>query len=215
MSVATISRESSAAPQTGRAARLATRSGAVQGGRPRAWRRATCRAISPSCRRRWRATSCASASSTRSPARCSRPPRRATRGCRSLGDDLDIRTDLPRYRVFRTASWSTSRPTSRGHWRDDLVDVRARLLVLVRGGAARGRHRAAPHHLQRHRADVPHLDRDARPAGPFHGPMVVSMRPHEAGGRHPRHPDHHALSRRARRAGAYRQAGADRHHRPR
>ena len=33
----------------------------------------------------------------------------------------------------------------------------------------------------------------------------------EAGRRHPRHPDHDALSGRARRAGAYRQAGADRH----
>ena len=39
----------------------------------------------------------------------------------ALAEDLDIRTDIPRYRVCGTASWSTSRPTCATCWRDDLV----------------------------------------------------------------------------------------------
>jgi len=40
----------------------------------------------------------------------------------SLGIDLDIRTDLPRYRVWRDGEWWRSRPISwRIGRRDDLV----------------------------------------------------------------------------------------------
>ena len=84
---------------------------------------------------------------------------------------------LPLPRVRATANWSTSRPTSRKHWRDDLVSLRARLLVFVRGRADAGRHRAAPHHqrLRPCRCIAPRSR--PRAAGPFHGPLVVSMRP--------------------------------------
>ena len=54
--------------------------------------------------------------------------------------------------------------------------LRARLLVFVRGGADGGRSADPPHRAQGARADVPHQHR-LRPAGPFAGPMVVSMRP--------------------------------------
>ena len=131
----------------------------------------------------------------------------------TLAEDLDIRTDLPRYRVFpqRRADRRADRhprPLARRSRR-----LRARLLVLVRGGAGRGRHRAAPHHLQRHRADVSHLDRH-RARRPVPRPDGRVDAADEAGRRDPRHPDHHALPGGARRAGAYRQARADRHRRP-
>ena len=64
----------------------------------------------------------------------------------SLGDDLDIRTDVPRYRVFeqrRTDRRAARHPQALARRPRHL---RARLLVLVRGCADPGRHRTAPHH---------------------------------------------------------------------
>src|SRR5204862_1142177 len=40
----------------------------------------------------------------------------------SLGADLDIRTDLPRYRIWRDGAVAEEQPDIRDHWRDDLVD---------------------------------------------------------------------------------------------
>src|ERR1700736_4298473 len=39
----------------------------------------------------------------------------------TLGDDLDIRTDLPRYRVFVRGEVVDEPSDVRAHWRDDLV----------------------------------------------------------------------------------------------
>jgi uncharacterized protein YcsI (UPF0317 family) len=38
-----------------------------------------------------------------------------------LGEDLDIRTDVPRYRVFIDGALSAEVESLEGHWRDDLV----------------------------------------------------------------------------------------------
>ena len=54
--------------------------------------------------------------------------------------------------------------------------LRARMLVFVRGSADGGRPADPPHRAQGAGADVPHQYR-LRSAGPFAGPMVVSMRP--------------------------------------
>ena len=129
----------------------------------------------------------------------------------SLADDLDIRTDLPRYRVLRNGELVDEPTDIREHWRDDLVTFVLGCSFSFEEALLEDGIELRHITCNCHRADVPHHRSRRRPAGPFHGPMVVSMRPHEAGGRHPRHPDHHALSRRARRAGAYRQARADRH----
>ena len=109
--------------------------------------------------RRWRTISCASPRPTRSRARCSPSRNRAIRACRPWASDLDIRTDLPRYRVWRNGEL-VEEPT-------DIApclarrpgQLRDRLLVLVRGGADRGRHRGPPHRLRLQRADVPHQHR--------------------------------------------------------
>ena len=133
--------------------------------RPPGWRRATCRAISPSCRTRSPPTSCGSASSTRSPARCWRRARPAIRACRRSASDLDIRTDLCRYKVFRNGELIDEPTDIDQALARRSGDLRARLLVFVRGCADAGRHRAAPHHQRLDGADVSHLDPDRRRRG--------------------------------------------------
>src|SRR5262249_36899639 len=94
----------------------------------------------------------------------------------TLADDLDIRTDLPRYRVFRNGELIDEPADIRGHWRDDLV---AFVLgcsfsfeeALIEGGIEL---RPIPMNVPvpMYRPSIATM-----PAGPFHGPMVVSMRP--------------------------------------
>ena len=50
-----------------------------------------------------------------------------------LGEDLDIRTDLPRYRVWRNGELVAEPEDVREFWRDDLVSFVIGLLVLIRG----------------------------------------------------------------------------------
>ena len=96
----------------------------------------------------------------------------------SLGEDLDIRTDVPRYRVFRNGELVDEPTDVRALLARRSGQLRARLLVFVRGGADRGRHRAAPHHAAARAVPMYRtIDRRPTPAGPFHGPLVVSMRP--------------------------------------
>jgi uncharacterized protein YcsI (UPF0317 family) len=94
----------------------------------------------------------------------------------TLGEDLDIRTDLPRYRVFRRGELIDEPTDIRGHWRDDLV---AFVLgcsfsfeeALVEDGIEL-RHMSCGATVPMYRTSIA-----TAPAGPFHGPMVVSMRP--------------------------------------
>ena len=209
MATATLRRERHerrGVPQTGLAARLAIRRN-EHSGPTRAWRRASCRPISPSCRKRWPRIFCASASSIQSRVRWSASRRRAIGALPALGR-------RPRYphRPAALSGLARRRARRRADRPHALVarrsrHLRHRLLVLVRAGVDRRRHRAAPHDLQLHRADVPHLDRNdaggsvPRAAGRFDAAD-------EAGRRHPRRADHDAISFGARRAGASRQAGS-------
>src|ERR1700704_4335717 len=94
----------------------------------------------------------------------------------TLADDLDIRTDLSRYRVFRRGEVIDEPTDIRVHWRDDLV---AFVLgcsfsfeeALVDGGIEL-RHMTCNATVPMYRTSIA-----TTPAGPFHGPMVVSMRP--------------------------------------
>ena len=143
--------------------------------RPPGSRRATCRAISPSCRRRSPPISCASASSTRSPARCSRRGARRS-GLPTLGDDLDIRTDLPRYKVFRNGELIDEPTDIARIWRDDLVIFALGCSfsfedALMQDGIEL-RHITNGSTVPMYRTSIA-----TTPAGPFHGPLVVSMRP--------------------------------------
>lgn len=93
----------------------------------------------------------------------------------ALGADLDVRTDVPRYRVFRDGNHVDTVHDVAAFWRDDLVahvigcsfsfeDALARAGIPVR-------------HVEAGR-NVPMYvtDRETHPSGPFRAPLVVSMR---------------------------------------
>ncbi|HEY0328561.1 MAG TPA: putative hydro-lyase [Rhodopseudomonas sp.] len=94
----------------------------------------------------------------------------------SLGLDLDIRTDLPRYRVWRDGEMVDEPTDIMAHWRDDLV-------AFVIGCSF-----SFEEALMADELPIRHIELGVRvpmyrtnigcaPAGPFAGPMVVSMRP--------------------------------------
>ena len=94
----------------------------------------------------------------------------------TLGDELDIRTDLPRYRVYRDGAPAGERTDILDLWRDDFVTFVIGCSftferALIAGGIPM-RHVAEGRNVAMYRTTVPTL-----PAGPFGGPLVVSMRP--------------------------------------
>ena len=97
-------------------------------------------------------------------------------GIAALGEDLDLRTDVPRYRVYRDGALEREVDDLRTLWRDDLV---AFVLgcsfsfeqALLDDGIPL-RHVAQGRNVAMYRTNVPTV-----PAGPFRGPLVVSMRP--------------------------------------
>lgn len=93
-----------------------------------------------------------------------------------LAADLDIRTDVPRYRVFRNGECVDEPYDISKYWRDDLV---AFVLgcsfsfeaALLEAGVPL-RHVAEGKGVAMWRTSI-----QCTPAGPFKGPLVVSMRP--------------------------------------
>jgi uncharacterized protein YcsI (UPF0317 family) len=94
----------------------------------------------------------------------------------SLGLDLDIRTDVPRYRVWKDGELVEEPTDIKAWWRDDLV-------AFVLGCSF-----SFEEALMADDLPIRHIERDVRvpmyrtniacaPSGPFNGPMVVSMRP--------------------------------------
>ena len=94
----------------------------------------------------------------------------------SLGEDLDIRTDLPRYRVFRDGQVVDEPIDILAYWRDDLVSFVLGCSFsfeqpLMEDGI-RLRHVERGENVAMYKTNI-----DTAPAGPFCGKMVVSMRP--------------------------------------
>src|SRR6516225_10840643 len=93
-----------------------------------------------------------------------------------LGEDLDIRTDLPRYRVWRRGEL-VEEPFDLFHvWRDDLVSFALGCSfsfeqALLEDGVEL-RHLTCGSNVPMYRTNIP-----CASAGPFTGPLVVSMRP--------------------------------------
>ena len=93
-----------------------------------------------------------------------------------LGADIDIRSDVPCYRVFRNGELVDELTDIRSLWRKDLV---AFVLgcsfsfesALLEDGLTL-KHVARGQNVPMYRTSVQTI-----PAGPFHGPLVVSMRP--------------------------------------
>jgi uncharacterized protein YcsI (UPF0317 family) len=93
-----------------------------------------------------------------------------------LGEGIDIRTDVPRYRVFEHGRCVDEPTDVVRWWREDLVTFVLGCSLsfeqaLVEAGL-RLQHAERGTAVPMFRTDVP-----TRPAGRFHGPLVVSMRP--------------------------------------
>ena len=95
---------------------------------------------------------------------------------RLLARQSDIRTDLPRYRVYRDGRLAAEVDEITEHWHDGLT-------AFLTGCSFTFERRLADagigiRHIERG-CNVPMYQTDiaCRPAGPFKGPMVVSMRP--------------------------------------
>lgn len=93
----------------------------------------------------------------------------------ALGADLDIRTDVPGYRVFRGGAPFERAPHLREVWRKDLVAFVIGCSFSFEESLARARipvrHSAAGRNVPMYVTGI-----ETRRAGPFGGPMVVSMR---------------------------------------
>ena len=93
----------------------------------------------------------------------------------TLADDLDIRTDVPRYHIFRDGAFVEEVTDIRPHWRDDLMTFALGCSfsfeeALQEAGVRlkfRERNNVAAVYV---------TNVDTVPAGPFKGPLVVTMR---------------------------------------
>lgn len=96
----------------------------------------------------------------------------------TLGRDIDIRTDVPRYRVFRDGTLTEERTDISDLWNDRLVTVALGCSFTFENAFVRAgipvRHIETGCNVPMYRTNI-----DLVPSGPFVGQMVVSMRPLE------------------------------------
>jgi uncharacterized protein YcsI (UPF0317 family) len=97
----------------------------------------------------------------------------------ALGADIDIRTDVPRYRVWHHGELVDEPTDVTALWRDDLVSFVIGCSfsfeqALLDSGLTL-RHVSEGRNVAMYRTSIA-----TEAAGPFHGPMVVSMRPMRA-----------------------------------
>jgi uncharacterized protein YcsI (UPF0317 family) len=99
-----------------------------------------------------------------------------SRAVPELGEDLDIATDIPQYRVWRHGELVDEPYSVEAYWRDDLVSfVIGCSFTFEESLMAAGlpiRHVACGVNVPMFRTSIP-----TQPAGPFRGPLVVTMRP--------------------------------------
>jgi len=96
-------------------------------------------------------------------------------GLPELGADIDVRRDLPRYRVFRNGEAVSEETDIMALWRDDLVAFALGCsysfeAALVDAGVP------LRHHEQGKKVCTYRTGLATVPAGRLHGPLVVSMR---------------------------------------
>lgn len=94
----------------------------------------------------------------------------------SLGEDLDISTDLPRYRVWKSGELIDEPIDVASYWRDDLVTFALGCSfsfeeALLAAGVPI-RNIIEGKNVSMYRTSIP-----CEPAGRFQGPLVVTMRP--------------------------------------
>jgi uncharacterized protein YcsI (UPF0317 family) len=97
----------------------------------------------------------------------------------NLGADLDIRTDIPQYRIFENGVAVEQVADITAHWRDDLIafvlgcSFSFEEPLLADGLEVRNLSEGV--NVPMYRTNIP-----CQEAGPFKGNMVVSMRPFKA-----------------------------------
>lgn len=94
----------------------------------------------------------------------------------TLGKDVDIRTDVPKYRLWKNGKLIDELTDITSLWRDDLVSFVLGCSfsfehALIDAGIEL-RHVTQGRNVAMYKTNIQTV-----PAGPFHGPMVVSMRP--------------------------------------
>ncbi|WP_433274812.1 putative hydro-lyase [Actinosynnema sp. CS-041913] len=93
----------------------------------------------------------------------------------ALAPNADLTRDLPRYRIWEHGELTAEPTDATAHWRDDLVAFLIGCSFTFESALTRA---GVPlRHVEQGR-NVPMYvtDRECRPAGKLHGPMVVSMR---------------------------------------
>jgi len=97
----------------------------------------------------------------------------------ALGAGIDIRTDLPRYRVWRDGRLAHECSDVRALWRDDsvafVIGCSFSFEQALMDEGIRLRHVEQGRNVAMFRSTIPTV-----PAGPFAGPLVVTMRPLKA-----------------------------------
>lgn len=92
----------------------------------------------------------------------------------------DLRTDIPRYRIWRDGRLAAETTDVRSVWRDDLVSFLIGCSLSFEGPLLDAgldvRHVSEGKNVPMYRTNRP-----TRPAGPFRGPLVVTMRPFRPG----------------------------------
>jgi uncharacterized protein YcsI (UPF0317 family) len=93
----------------------------------------------------------------------------------TLSDDLDIRTDIPRYHIFRDGEFVEEVTDIRSHWRDDLVTFALGCSFSFEEALQEAGVRLR--FLERNSVAAVYVTTiDTVPAGSFKGPLVVTMR---------------------------------------
>ncbi|WP_299023474.1 putative hydro-lyase [uncultured Sulfitobacter sp.] len=94
----------------------------------------------------------------------------------TLGRDIDIRTDVSQYRVFKDGVFIEEVADITALWADDLVTVALGCSFTFENALLRNnipvRHIETGRNVPMYRSNI-----DLMPAGPFAGKMVVTMRP--------------------------------------
>lgn len=94
----------------------------------------------------------------------------------TLGTDIDIRTDVPKYRLFRNGTFSEEVTDITDYWSDDLVTVALGCSFTFENALLRKgipvRHIESGRNVPMFRTNI-----NLVPAGKFGGQMVVTMRP--------------------------------------
>ena len=94
----------------------------------------------------------------------------------TLGSDIDIRSDVSKYRVFKDGALTDEVDDINALWADDFVTVALGCSFTFENALARNgipvRHMETGRNVPMYRSNI-----DLMPAGPFAGKMVVTMRP--------------------------------------